>query len=87
MNNEALKPSTDSNLPNEQEQGEEHHGLTPDLQEAARIVEALLFAAVEPLSVQDLMGRVPENIGDFIPDVLAAARKGIRPAGCNPPRN
>jgi segregation and condensation protein B len=39
----------------------EDHG-TPDLGEALRIAEALLFASAEPFSVEELAGRLPEGV-------------------------
>ena len=33
----------------------------PDHEEALRIAEALLFAAAEPLAVEELAGRLPEG--------------------------
>jgi len=45
----------------------------PDHGEAMRIAEALLFASAEPLSVDDLAGRLPEgaDVGAIIEDLTA----------------
>ena len=46
-----------------------------DLAENLRILEALLFAATEPLSVQDIIPRLPENMSDDLADCLEMLQK------------
>ncbi|MCB8822098.1 SMC-Scp complex subunit ScpB [Microvirga rosea] len=52
----------------------------PDHHEATRIAEALLFASAEPLSVDDLVGRLPEgaDVGTILQDLMALyAGRGV----------
>ncbi|WP_441998048.1 SMC-Scp complex subunit ScpB [Microvirga sp. 2TAF3] len=52
----------------------------PDHGEAMRIAEALLFASAEPLSVDDLTGRLPEgaDVGAILEDLMALyAGRGV----------
>jgi segregation and condensation protein B len=53
----------------------------PDHGEAVRVAEALLFAAREPLSAQDLTGRLPE--GSDVSGVLADLVEQYAPRGVN----
>jgi segregation and condensation protein B len=53
----------------------------PDHAEALRVAEAILFAAREPLSAQELAGRLPE--GSDIAAVLADLGEQFAPRGVN----
>ena len=54
-----------------------------DLSENLRILEALLFAAEEPMSIQDIMPRVPENMHDDLADCLDMLQKRYEARGIN----
>lgn len=54
---------------------------TPDHGEAARIAEALLFAASEPLGVEELAGRLPQGVD--VEAVLATLSAHYAPRGVN----
>lgn len=54
-----------------------------DLEQSLRILEALLFASFEPVSVQDIMERLPESMCDDVPDCLEMLQKRYESRGIN----
>ena len=52
-----------------------------DLSENLRILEALLFAATEPLSIQDMIPRVPQDMADDLADCLEMLQKRFEGRG------
>jgi segregation and condensation protein B len=63
------------------EAGASDESRVPDHGEATRIAEALLFASAEPLSLQDLTGRLPE--GADVERILEDLSSFYAPRGVN----
>lgn len=66
-----------------EEQMQENPSGKVDLEQSLRILEALLFASFEPVSVQDMIERVPEDMSDDLSDCLEMLQKRYQTRGVN----
>ncbi len=57
--------------------------VTVDLEQSLRILEALLFASFEPVSVQDIIERTPSDMHDDLSDCLEMLQKRYETRGIN----